>query len=73
MTPNYVNNSSTEVSQWCSCDGSGNELQGCQRIMNMFSSNLCLRESNVIMLQHAVQYTCRIDKDKKPYNLLKMI
>ncbi|XP_010765275.1 GDNF family receptor alpha-3 [Notothenia coriiceps] len=45
MTPNYVNNSSTEVSQWCSCDGSGNEWQGCQRIMHMFSGNLCLRNA----------------------------
>ncbi|KAF3840874.1 hypothetical protein F7725_006736 [Dissostichus mawsoni] len=40
MTPNYVNNSSTEVSQWCSCDGSGNDWQDCQRIMHMFSGNL---------------------------------
>ncbi|GLD52172.1 GDNF family receptor alpha-4-like protein [Lates japonicus] len=44
MTPNYVSNSSTEVSQWCTCDGSGNEWQGCQRILHMFSSNICLRE-----------------------------
>lgn len=47
MTPNYVSNSSTEVSQWCTCDGSGNEWQGCQRILNMFSNNMCLREWNV--------------------------
>uniref|UniRef100_A0A8C5E944 GDNF/GAS1 domain-containing protein n=1 Tax=Gouania willdenowi TaxID=441366 RepID=A0A8C5E944_GOUWI len=44
MTPNYVSNSSTEVSQWCTCDGSGNELQACQRILHMFSNNKCLRE-----------------------------
>uniref|UniRef100_A0A8C5E7Z3 GDNF/GAS1 domain-containing protein n=1 Tax=Gouania willdenowi TaxID=441366 RepID=A0A8C5E7Z3_GOUWI len=42
MTPNYVSNSSTEVSQWCTCDGSGNELQACQRILHMFSNNKCL-------------------------------
>lgn len=47
MTPNYVSNSSTEVSQWCTCDGSGNEWQGCQRILNMFGNNMCLREWNV--------------------------
>ncbi|XP_068187472.1 GDNF family receptor alpha-4-like isoform X2 [Antennarius striatus] len=45
MTPNYVSNSSTEVSQWCTCDGSGNEWQGCQRILHMFSSNICLRNA----------------------------
>ncbi|KAM7397925.1 hypothetical protein PAMA_006001 [Pampus argenteus] len=43
MTPNYVSNSSTETSQWCTCDGSGNELQGCQRILHMFNNNICLR------------------------------
>ncbi|KAM4620333.1 GDNF family receptor alpha-4-like [Polymixia lowei] len=45
MTPNYVNNSSMEVSQWCTCEGSGNEWQGCQRILDMFSSNICLRNA----------------------------
>ncbi|TKS83976.1 GDNF family receptor alpha-4 [Collichthys lucidus] len=45
MTPNYVSNSSTGVSQWCSCDGSGNEWQSCQRVLNMFNSNTCLRNA----------------------------
>ncbi|KAI3373146.1 hypothetical protein L3Q82_006472 [Scortum barcoo] len=45
MTPNYVSNSSTEVSQWCTCDGSGNERQGCQRLLHMFSNNICLRNA----------------------------
>uniref|UniRef100_A0A3B3ZU83 GDNF/GAS1 domain-containing protein n=1 Tax=Periophthalmus magnuspinnatus TaxID=409849 RepID=A0A3B3ZU83_9GOBI len=45
MTPNYVSNSSTEVSQWCTCEGSGNEWQACQRILTLFSSNICLRNS----------------------------
>lgn len=45
MTPNYVSNSSTEVSQWCTCEGSGNEWQGCQRILSMFTSNICLRSA----------------------------
>lgn len=50
MTPNYVSNSSTEVSQWCTCEGSGNEWQGCQRILQMFTNNICLREYDVIRL-----------------------
>ncbi|XP_056450495.1 GDNF family receptor alpha-3 isoform X1 [Gadus chalcogrammus] len=45
MTPNYINNSSTEVSQWCTCEASGNEWQDCQQILNMFSSNTCLRNA----------------------------
>ncbi|KAK0154936.1 GDNF family receptor alpha-4 [Merluccius polli] len=45
MTPNYVNNSSMEVSQWCTCEASGNEWQDCQQILNMFSSNTCLRNA----------------------------
>ncbi|XP_031176281.1 GDNF family receptor alpha-4-like isoform X1 [Sander lucioperca] len=45
MTPNYVSNSSTEVSQWCACDGSGNEWQGCQRILHLFNNNICLRNA----------------------------
>lgn len=42
MTPNYVSNSSMEVSQWCSCEGSGNQWQDCLHILHMFSSNTCL-------------------------------
>ncbi|TTE22038.1 GDNF family receptor alpha-4 [Bagarius yarrelli] len=45
MTPNYVSNSSMEVSQWCNCEGSGNQLQECLRILHMFNSNTCLRNA----------------------------
>ncbi|CAL1573568.1 unnamed protein product [Knipowitschia caucasica] len=45
MTPNYVSNSSTEVSQWCTCDGSGNDWQACEHILTLFSSNICLRSA----------------------------
>ncbi|XP_056625551.1 GDNF family receptor alpha-3 [Triplophysa dalaica] len=45
MTPNYVSNSSTEVSQWCNCEGSGNQWQDCLRILHMFNSNICLRNA----------------------------
>lgn len=46
MTPNYVSNSSMEVSQWCTCEASGNEWQDCQHILNLFSSNTCLRKTH---------------------------
>ncbi|XP_019903485.1 GDNF family receptor alpha-4 [Esox lucius] len=45
MTPNYVNNVSMDVSQWCDCEGSGNQWQDCQRILHMFDSNICLRNA----------------------------
>ncbi|MBN3301181.1 GFRA1 protein, partial [Amia calva] len=45
MTPNYVSNSSDAVSQWCSCEGSGNDWQDCHRILSMFNQNPCLRKA----------------------------
>uniref|UniRef100_A0A4W5QN98 GDNF/GAS1 domain-containing protein n=1 Tax=Hucho hucho TaxID=62062 RepID=A0A4W5QN98_9TELE len=45
MTPNYANNLSMDVSQWCTCEGSGNQWQDCLRIMNMFHRNICLRNA----------------------------
>jgi len=46
MTPNYVSNSSMEVSQWCTCEASGNEWQDCRHILNLFTSNPCLRKTH---------------------------
>ncbi|KAJ8281863.1 hypothetical protein COCON_G00043820 [Conger conger] len=45
MTPNYVSNVSMEVSQWCDCEGSGNQWQDCLRILHMFNTNGCLRNA----------------------------
>ncbi|XP_036380962.1 GDNF family receptor alpha-4-like [Megalops cyprinoides] len=45
MTPNYVSNDSVEVSQWCSCEGSGNQLPDCLRVQELFGSNACLRSA----------------------------
>ncbi|KAK1789274.1 hypothetical protein P4O66_015205 [Electrophorus voltai] len=45
MTPNYVSNSSTDVSQWCNCESSGNKLHDCLRILHMFTNNACLRNA----------------------------
>uniref|UniRef100_A0A8C4WNA1 GDNF family receptor alpha 3 n=1 Tax=Gopherus evgoodei TaxID=1825980 RepID=A0A8C4WNA1_9SAUR len=42
MTPNYVGNSSTEVSLWCTCENSGNQQEECDQIRSMFISNKCL-------------------------------
>uniref|UniRef100_A0A3P8UVT1 GDNF family receptor alpha-4-like n=1 Tax=Cynoglossus semilaevis TaxID=244447 RepID=A0A3P8UVT1_CYNSE len=45
MTPNYISNSSAEVSLWCNCEGSGNQWQECLKLQRMFTHNLCLRNS----------------------------
>nr|XP_046172422.1 GDNF family receptor alpha-4-like [Oncorhynchus gorbuscha] len=49
MTPNYVNNISMDVSQWCSCEGSGNQWQDCLRVLHMFDSNVCLRNAIIYL------------------------
>ncbi|KAM9129554.1 GDNF family receptor alpha-3 isoform 1-T1 [Pangshura tecta] len=45
MTPNYVGNSSTEVSLWCTCENSGNQQEECDQIRSMFISNKCLKNT----------------------------
>ncbi|XP_029021258.1 GDNF family receptor alpha-1-like isoform X2 [Betta splendens] len=45
MTPNYISNSSADVSLWCNCEGSGNQWQECLRLQRMFTHNPCLRNS----------------------------
>ncbi|XP_074530455.1 GDNF family receptor alpha-3 [Halichoeres trimaculatus] len=46
MTPNYISNSSADVSLWCNCEGSGNhQWQDCLRLQRMFTHNSCLRNS----------------------------
>lgn len=49
LTPNYVSNSSTEITLWCSCANSGNDKEDCDQILNLFSSNKCL--NNAIQAQ----------------------
>uniref|UniRef100_A0A8D2LK79 GDNF family receptor alpha 3 n=1 Tax=Varanus komodoensis TaxID=61221 RepID=A0A8D2LK79_VARKO len=44
MTPNYVSNSSAEVTLWCTCKNSGNREEDCERILSAFASNRCLSE-----------------------------
>uniref|UniRef100_A0A8C7E4G1 GDNF family receptor alpha 3 n=1 Tax=Naja naja TaxID=35670 RepID=A0A8C7E4G1_NAJNA len=45
LTPNYVSNSSTEITLWCSCANSGNQKEDCDQIFNLFSRNKCLSKS----------------------------
>ncbi|XP_069507667.1 GDNF family receptor alpha-4-like [Ambystoma mexicanum] len=43
LTPNYISNSSLDISIWCTCEGSGNHLEECNAILNLFTSNTCLQ------------------------------
>lgn len=46
MTPNYVDSSPTGivVSPWCSCRGSGNREEECEKFLRDFTENPCLRK-----------------------------
>lgn len=47
MTPNYVDSNPTGivVSPWCSCRGSGNMEEECEKFLRDFTENPCLRKS----------------------------
>ncbi|EHB06000.1 GDNF family receptor alpha-2 [Heterocephalus glaber] len=47
MTPNYVDSSpsSIVVSPWCSCRGSGNMEEECEKFLRDFTENPCLRNA----------------------------
>ncbi|KAL2092300.1 hypothetical protein ACEWY4_012098 [Coilia grayii] len=45
MTPNYVDSTPTNftISPWCSCRGSGNKEEECEKFLQDFRENTCLR------------------------------
>ncbi|XP_024138638.1 GDNF family receptor alpha-4 [Oryzias melastigma] len=45
MTPNYISNSSADVSLWCNCEGSGNQWPDCLKLQRLFTDNRCLRNA----------------------------
>ncbi|XP_054833380.1 GDNF family receptor alpha-3 isoform X2 [Eublepharis macularius] len=45
MTPNYISNSTADVTLWCSCENSGNHKEDCDEILSSFSNNRCLRSA----------------------------
>ncbi|MEQ2195551.1 hypothetical protein XENOCAPTIV_014562, partial [Xenoophorus captivus] len=54
VTPNYISNSSADVSLWCNCEGSGNQWQECLRLQRLFTHNSCLRESTLCLNRPSV-------------------
>ncbi|XP_029459116.1 GDNF family receptor alpha-2 [Rhinatrema bivittatum] len=47
MTPNYVDSSTSSIviSPWCSCKGSGNMEEECEKFVRDFTENSCLRNA----------------------------
>ncbi|KAI2656706.1 GDNF family receptor alpha-4 [Labeo rohita] len=45
ITPNYVDNSTSNVSPWCSCSASGNLRDQCTEFLDYFTNNVCLRNA----------------------------
>lgn len=45
ITPNYVDNSTSNVSPWCSCSASSNLKNQCVEFLEYFTENICLSES----------------------------
>ncbi|XP_051896863.1 GDNF family receptor alpha-2 [Pristis pectinata] len=45
MTPNYVDTTDIVVAPWCTCSGSGNQKEECDKFLNYFKENVCLRNA----------------------------
>ncbi|XP_067884835.1 GDNF family receptor alpha-4a [Heterodontus francisci] len=45
VTPNYIDNSSSNVAPWCTCSGSGNQREDCESFLNLFTDNICLNNA----------------------------
>uniref|UniRef100_A0A673BG57 GDNF family receptor alpha 4b n=1 Tax=Sphaeramia orbicularis TaxID=375764 RepID=A0A673BG57_9TELE len=44
ITPNYVDNSTSNVAPWCSCATSGSQRGECDEFLGYFTNNICLRK-----------------------------
>ncbi|TRY98774.1 hypothetical protein DNTS_025510 [Danionella cerebrum] len=45
ITPNYMDNSTSNVSPWCSCSASGSLRDQCKEFLDYFTNNACLRNA----------------------------
>ncbi|XP_062903195.1 GDNF family receptor alpha-4a isoform X1 [Mobula hypostoma] len=45
ITPNYIDNSSSNVAPWCTCSGSGNQREDCESFLSLFTDNICLKNA----------------------------
>ncbi|XP_076831479.1 GDNF family receptor alpha-4a [Brachyhypopomus gauderio] len=47
ITPNYLDNSTSNVGPWCSCTASGNHREQCSHFLGHFHDNMCLKNAIV--------------------------
>ncbi|KAM9741782.1 GDNF family receptor alpha-4 [Menidia menidia] len=45
ITPNYVDNSTSNVAPWCSCSASGSQRKECDHFLEYFTDNTCLKNA----------------------------
>ncbi|KAF3700801.1 GDNF family receptor alpha-4 [Channa argus] len=45
ITPNYLDNSTSNVGPWCSCTASGNHREQCNDFLVFFHDNVCLKNA----------------------------
>ncbi|CAB1439073.1 unnamed protein product [Pleuronectes platessa] len=45
ITPNYLDNSTSNVGPWCSCAASGNHREQCNDFLTFYHDNVCLKNS----------------------------
>ncbi|XP_067879555.1 GDNF family receptor alpha-2-like isoform X2 [Heterodontus francisci] len=45
MTPNYIDTTDIVVAPWCTCSSSGNQKEECDKFLNYFKANTCLRNA----------------------------
>ncbi|XP_026868894.2 GDNF family receptor alpha-4a [Electrophorus electricus] len=45
ITPNYLDNSTSNVGPWCSCAASGNHREQCNHFLDHFHDNMCLKNA----------------------------
>uniref|UniRef100_A0ACB8E9A4 GDNF receptor alpha-4 n=1 Tax=Sphaerodactylus townsendi TaxID=933632 RepID=A0ACB8E9A4_9SAUR len=50
ITPNYIDNSTSSIAPWCTCNTSGNRQEECKSFLHLFTENICLR---VLVLEHS--------------------
>ncbi|XP_069488355.1 GDNF family receptor alpha-4 [Ambystoma mexicanum] len=45
ITPNYMDNSTSNVAPWCTCNSSGNRQEECESFLHLFTDNICIQRA----------------------------
>ncbi|XP_060635432.1 GDNF family receptor alpha-4 isoform X2 [Anolis sagrei] len=45
ITPNYIDNSTSNIAPWCTCNASGNRQEECESFLHLFTANTCLQNA----------------------------